>query len=55
MPGPADEINCRVQRKSPLDLVAGGSRMTGVDYPRDEVVERNDLSDEHDRQRVRAN
>jgi hypothetical protein len=28
--------------------------MVGVDRPRDELVERNDLGDEHDRKRVRA-
>jgi hypothetical protein len=30
------------------------SRMVGADHPWDELIERNDLSDEHDRKHVRA-
>jgi hypothetical protein len=33
-------------------LSSRDSRMIGPDRPRDELVERDDLSDEHDRQRI---
>jgi hypothetical protein len=39
--------------KSPLDLVAGDSRMVGADRPRDDLAERRDTGDVYHEEHVR--